>query len=377
MASSRRNDRRDMMMRYFMQMMQQQQQQKAAGEAQVLQEGRAREAQLLKQQQAQAAARAQGQTLNRSVGPQGYMDPSGFRQAIAQGVPPGVTKTFMDTNNPANAIQRVPQFSAKAQEQDLLSNQPGGRPIVPGLGPGTPLSRKSQQLQQHPIDLQAMLKMKAAQGEQQRLRQGSELTRRGAGDKESVNALLGQMLQKQDPRRLPQGTQPRIAGAAARATGGFQPFSQPGQALAEFQRKPGGGRGVLDFQKMKEAQKVKTAGQTTAANLAAKSKAPPTLMNWEKATTALKGRFSEKGPFGFVPLTQAQKKKHSLAQKKLVELKKADNVGPLEAVNIAEEYASHIENRFWEMTKKNPTEREAIERNFKSKYGYIPKIEAR
>jgi len=80
-----------------------------------------------------------------------------------------------------------------------------------------------------------------------------------------------------------------------------------------------------------------------------------------------------------------------IAQKKLVELKKAGETNPLDAVNISEDFARNVENRYWEyldaavkrswatgeLTKESKELVVKVKNQFRKKYGYVPKRRAR
>lgn len=109
----------------------------------------------------------------------------------------------------------------------------------------------------------------------------------------------------------------------------------------------------------------------------------PSPVTWTTATKSLGVRFGKQDSLGNIIVTPELQHSHQIAQKKLVELKNA-GVEPLDAVNKAEEYARHVEDRFWlyisdaqenkELSRKDRENKlESIRKNFKSRFGYIPR----
>jgi len=92
----------------------------------------------------------------------------------------------------------------------------------------------------------------------------------------------------------------------------------------------------------------------------------------------LKGRFGKQDPIGNIILTPELAGMHRISQKKLVKLKR-EGIKPLDAINQSEDFARNIESRFWQYidAAKTKEQREKIERTFKTKYKYIPRIRPR
>ena len=79
-------------------------------------------------------------------------------------------------------------------------------------------------------------------------------------------------------------------------------------------------------------------------------------------------------------ITPDNQNSHRVAQKKLVELK-ASGIKPLDAINKAEDFARHVEGRYWKFIKSAEGNRKTkganiakVNKAFKAKYGYIPRI---
>ena len=119
----------------------------------------------------------------------------------------------------------------------------------------------------------------------------------------------------------------------------------------------------------KEEYKAKQTGQG--------EKQPPPV-TWTTATKELKGRFGKQDPIGNIILTPELAGMHRISQKKLVKLKR-EGIKPLDAINQAEDFARNIESRFWQYidAAKTKEQRKKIERTFKTKYKYIPRMRPR
>ncbi|MCK4328797.1 hypothetical protein KAX02_03035 [candidate division WOR-3 bacterium] len=109
---------------------------------------------------------------------------------------------------------------------------------------------------------------------------------------------------------------------------------------------------------------------------APKKSKTPTLVNWTTATKQVSNRFGKQDALGNIIITPELQGMNRIAQKRLVELKKAGKINPLDAVNISEDFARNIENRYWEYldaAKKDKSRLAKIRKDYKAQYGYIPK----
>jgi len=131
----------------------------------------------------------------------------------------------------------------------------------------------------------------------------------------------------------------------------------------------------------KEKETFKTEEAIRKGKAIEKGKGPkePSPVTWTTATKELKGRFGKQDPIGNIILTPELAGMHRIAQKKMVALKKDRKVGPLEAINMAEDFARNIESRYWEYINaaKADEQREKVKRTFKAKYNYIPRTPPR
>lgn len=103
----------------------------------------------------------------------------------------------------------------------------------------------------------------------------------------------------------------------------------------------------------------------------------PTPVSWKNAADYVRGRFGKQDPLGNFVVTPELANMHRMAQKKLVELKKIGKYGPLETVNMAEDFARNVERGYWILLEKNPKDQEKIKREYRNQYGYIPQIRSR
>ena len=108
-----------------------------------------------------------------------------------------------------------------------------------------------------------------------------------------------------------------------------------------------------------------------------------TPVNWTTATKEVSNRFGKQDAMGNIIITPDLQGMNRIAQKKLVELQKVGKAEPLDAVNIAEDFARNVEKRYWEYLDAAQKSREKqkntqrVTSQFKTKYGYIPKLRPR
>ena len=102
-------------------------------------------------------------------------------------------------------------------------------------------------------------------------------------------------------------------------------------------------------------------------------------VTWTTATKQVSNRFGKQDAMGNMFVTPELQGMHRIAQKKLVELKKTGEINPLDAINMAEDFARNVENRYWEYldaAQASPQGKELtqkVKKQFKTKYGYEPK----
>jgi len=112
--------------------------------------------------------------------------------------------------------------------------------------------------------------------------------------------------------------------------------------------------------------------------------AKPSPVTWTTATKSLGLRFGKQDPMGNIIVTKELQKQHSIAQKKLVELQE-EGLEPLDAINKSEQYARHLEERYWQYhkeaiknkklsRKERKTYIKRLKDAYKSKYGYVPRV---
>jgi len=98
----------------------------------------------------------------------------------------------------------------------------------------------------------------------------------------------------------------------------------------------------------------------------------PTPVSWKNAADYVSLRFGKQDPLGNIIVTEENSGKQRIAQKKLVELKKQGDIEPLDAVNIAEDYARAVEEKYWQIVDAGEYDIETIQKDYKNQYGYIP-----
>ena len=109
----------------------------------------------------------------------------------------------------------------------------------------------------------------------------------------------------------------------------------------------------------------------------------PSPVTWTTATKQVSSRFGKQDPTGNIIITPELAGAHRIAQKHLVKLKQSGAVGPLDAVNKAEEFARHAESRYWEYVEAAQASKtpeinlEKVQNKYKQKYGYLPSIRLR
>jgi len=101
---------------------------------------------------------------------------------------------------------------------------------------------------------------------------------------------------------------------------------------------------------------------------------PKEVITWTTAINNLSKRFGSQNAMGSIIITKGLENKHRLAQGKLIELEKS-GMDPMEAVQKAEQYAIHVEQRYWQYidAAKTENEKEKVNSLFEKDYGYIPK----
>lgn len=115
----------------------------------------------------------------------------------------------------------------------------------------------------------------------------------------------------------------------------------------------------------------------------AKTKAEATPVSWTTATKSLSSRFGKQDALGNIIITPDLQNAHRVAQKKLVDLQKS-GMEPLDAINKAEDFARHVEDRYWvyfgnieksDIGRADKDKKKAdLNKSFKNSYGYIPKV---
>ena len=151
-------------------------------------------------------------------------------------------------------------------------------------------------------------------------------------------------------------------------------------------------------QKRAATEKAKTAGEIRRSNLeyekqialrkeqrkyeGGKEQKQPSPVTWTTATKELKGRFGKQDPVGNIIITPELAAMHRIAQKRLVALKK-QGIEPLQAINIAEDFARKAEEKYWQYIdsiKGRPDIaklKQAIDGKFKKIYNYVPRMRPR
>lgn len=113
----------------------------------------------------------------------------------------------------------------------------------------------------------------------------------------------------------------------------------------------------------------------------------PSPVTWTTATKQLSRRFGKEDPMGNIIITPELAGMNRIAQRQLVKLKK-QGVEPLEAINIAEEFARHIDSKYWKYAdkinqnenlnrKQKEKEIKGFNKQFRTRYGYMPRIRPR
>lgn len=106
----------------------------------------------------------------------------------------------------------------------------------------------------------------------------------------------------------------------------------------------------------------------------------PSPVTWTTASKNISNRFGKQDALGNIIITPELQGMNRIAQKKLVELQKTKEYEPLDAVNISEDFARNVENRYWEYLDATEGDEDLIlkvENQFRIKYGYVPKRRAR
>lgn len=106
----------------------------------------------------------------------------------------------------------------------------------------------------------------------------------------------------------------------------------------------------------------------------------PAPVTWTTAARNLSNLFGKEDPMGNIIVTPELAGMHRIARKKLVELKKQGEMGPLEAVNVSEAFARHIDTRYWawiDAPDRTEKDKKDFDKEFKARYGYIPTIRQR
>ena len=109
------------------------------------------------------------------------------------------------------------------------------------------------------------------------------------------------------------------------------------------------------------------------------TKKEPSPVTWTTATKQLSRRFGKEDPMGNIIITPELAGMNRIGQKKLVQLKK-EGMEPLEAINVSEAFARHIDSRYWTwIDAPNRTKKDIgdFNKQFKTRYGYTPRIRPR
>ena len=105
----------------------------------------------------------------------------------------------------------------------------------------------------------------------------------------------------------------------------------------------------------------------------------PSPVTWTTASKNVSYRFGKQDALGNIIITPELQGMNRIAQKKLVELQKTEEYKPLDAVNISEDFARNVENRYWDYLDVAEKDKDLImkvKKQFRKKYDYVPKRRA-